>query len=123
MSTRERPRRGPALRGDTRGFIVLAPLIVLVVVVVALTLLGKVVRYQYPERYPARFEERELRFAVVPVELRDGGRVTARLAPADSAWVYRLENGEVVVFAGPRGDRVLGLTRGSAFSPVRPARR
>ncbi len=96
-------------------------LVLVVVVVVAAVLLGKVVRYKYPDTYHARFEERQLRYAVVPLEVRDGARVTARLAPRDSVWVFGMENGDVVVFRGPEGDAVLGFAPAAGLSPVRPA--
>lgn len=108
--------------GDTRGFVVFGALLLVVVAVVAAVLLGKVVRRRYPDTHPATFAERRLRYAAVPTEIRDGGRVAARLAPGDSVWVHTLENGEVVVFRGREGGAVLGFAPGGALSPVRPAR-
>lgn len=108
--------------GDTRGFVVFGALVLVVVVVVAAVLLGKVVRYRYPDTHPATFEQRQLRYAVAPVEVRDGGRVTAWLAPGDSAWTHTLENGDVVVFRGREGGAVLGFAPRGSLSPVRPAR-
>lgn len=114
-------RRG-RVAGNTQGFVVFGALVLVVVVVVAAVLLGKVVRYRYPDTHPARFEQRQLRYAVAPLEIHDGGRVTARLAPSDSVWVHSMENGDVVVFRGREGDAVLGFAPAGGLSPVRPAR-
>lgn len=97
-------------------------LVLIVVVVVAAVLLGKVVRRRWPDTHRATFEQRQLRWAAAPVEVRDGGRVCARLAPGDSAWVHTLDNGDVVVFRGREGGAVLGFAPRGALSPVRPAR-
>lgn len=113
-------RRGARVAGNTHGFVVFGALILVVVVVVAAVLLGKVVRYKYPDTYHARFEQRQLRWAVAPLEVRDGARVAARLAPRDSVWVHNMENGDVVVFRGPEGDAVLGFAPAAGLSPVRP---
>ena len=109
--------------GNTRGFVVFGALVLVVVVVLAAVLLGKVVRYRHPDTYHAGFEQRQLRYAVAPLEVRDGERVTARLAPRDSVWVHGMENGDVVVFRGREGDAVLGFAPPSGLSPVRPAPR
>ena len=113
--------RGSRVAGNTQGIVVFGALILVVVVVVAAVLLGKVVRYEYPDTYHARFEQRQLRYVVAPLEVRDGARVTARLAPRDSVWVHSMENGDVVVFRGREGDAVLGFAPAAGLSPVRPA--
>lgn len=112
---------GRRVAGNTRGVVVFGALVLIVVVVVAAVLLGKVVRYEYPDTHPARFEDRQLRYAAEPVEVRDGGRVAARLAPGDSVWTHSMENGDVVVFRGREGDAVLGFAPASSLSPVKPA--
>lgn len=125
-----RPSAGPSLSaplprhrvaGNTQGFVVFGALILVVVVMVAAVLLGKVVRYEYPDTYPARFEHRQLRYATAPVEIHDGERVTARLAPSDSVWAHNLENGEMVVFREREGDAVLGFAPAGSLSAVRPS--
>lgn len=113
-------RRG-RIAGNTQGFVVFGALVLVVVVVVAAVLLGKVVRYEYPDTHPARFEDRRLRYVAEPVEVRDGGRVAARLAPGDSVWTHSMENGDVVVFRGREGDAVLGFAPASSLAPVKPA--
>jgi hypothetical protein len=115
------PARRGRVAGNTQGVVVFGALVLIVVVVVAAVLLGKVVRYRYPDTYHARFEQRQLRYAVVPLEIRDGSRVTARLAPRDSVWVHSMENGDVVVFRGREGEAVLGFAPAAGLSPVRPA--
>lgn len=117
MAIRPRPRAA-----GTRGFVVFGALVLVVAAVVAAVLLGKLVRYRYPDTHPARFEQRQLRYAAAPVEVHEGGRVTARLAPGDSAWTHTLESGDVVVFRGREGGAVLGIAPRGSLSPVRPAR-
>ncbi|MEW5926866.1 MAG: hypothetical protein AB1941_05250 [Gemmatimonadota bacterium] len=114
-------RRG-RVAGNTQGFVVFGALVLVVVVVVAAVLLGKVVRYEYPDTHPARFEDRRLRHVAEPAEVRDGERVAARLAPGDSVWTHSMENGDVVVFRGREGDAVLGFAPASSLSPVGQAR-
>ena len=133
IRSKPRPRAGrrcsvPSVRrgrvaGDTRGFVVFGALVlvVVVVVVVGAVLLGKVVRYEYPDTHPARFEDRQLRYVAEPAEILDGGRVAARLAPGDSVWTHGMENGDVVVFRGREGDAVLGFAPVGSLSPVKPA--
>jgi hypothetical protein len=116
-----RSGRHGRVAGNTRGVVVFGALVLIVVVVVAAVLLGKVVRYKYPDTHPARFEDRQLRYVVEAVEVRDGDRVTARLAPSDSVWTHSMENGDVVVFRGREGDAVLGFAPASSLSPVKPA--
>lgn|GEM_PF-3579715 len=107
--------------GDSQGFVVFGALVLVVVVVVAAVLLGKVFRYRYPDTHAARFEQRQLRYVVAPVEVRDEKGAATRLEPGDSVWVHLLVSGDVVVFRDREGDGVLGFAPTSALSPVRPA--
>lgn len=114
--TAHRPRPG-----DERGFIVFGALVLIVVVVVTAVLLGKVVRYQYPDSYidPRRTERRHL---VSDAEIHDAGQVVRRLRRGDSVWVSQLDNGDVAVFDEP-GKRVIGFVSGLALSPPRATSR
>jgi len=114
------PLRLPSRASDSRGFVVLGALILVVGIMVAAVLLGKLIRYQYPDAYIPATQQHELRYAVAPVELHDGERVTSRLAPGDSVWTSQLENGDVAVFAHPTSTELVGFAPPSALSPTRP---
>lgn len=100
---------------------VLGALILVVGIMVLAVLLGKLVRYQYPDAYVPATQQHELRYATALVEVRDGGRVAGRLAPGDSVWTSQLENGDVAVFPHSVSTELVGFVPSSALSVTRPA--
>lgn len=112
--------RAPARVSDRGGFVVLGALILVVAVMVAAVLIGKLVRYQYPDAYIPATQQHERRYALLGVEVRDGERVARRLARGDSVWVSQLENGDLAVFAHPTSTELVGFAPSSALSPTRP---
>ena len=96
---------------DTRGIIVLGPLIVFLGVLIVMVVAGKLL-YRDPRPPYVDHAGPELQYVVYPAEVYSADRVVMRLQPGDSVWAARLDNGTAAVFRSRTAKVALGVTSG-----------
>jgi hypothetical protein len=108
-------QRPATLLKDQSGIVILGPLIVFVVIFSTMILIGMIInRADQPPADPPL--PREIRYAAAPLEVRFGGRITARREPGEELWVRLDEEGEATVYESEESNVIIGFVPDSLLT-------
>lgn len=100
---------------DRSGIVILGPLIVFVVIFSTMIVIGMIInRADRPPPDPPL--PREAMYAAVPVEVRFGGRVTARKEPGELLWVRMRPQGDATVYESEESNVIIGFVPDSVLT-------